>query len=134
MGRKTFSSLSEKSLEGRLNIVITSKLKQSSNIIYLQKKESIITLKNYTDRLIFIIGGSQIFSLFKNDIEEWLITKIPIEMLKADVYMPNGYLDDFSKLNEYKISKNLICEHFIKKSRTPNVNLIDHIRKYIKNA
>lgn len=114
MGRKTFETIGENGLEKRLNIVLTSKLKKSGRIIFFQNKESILNLKHYVNKSIFIIGGKCTFTTFLDDIDEWLVSRIPISINDADTYMPDDYLNGFEKHFEYKINQKLVCEHYIK--------------------
>lgn len=64
MGRKTFESLPNGKLKHRTNIVITrSEEKVTNEVIFTNMEKVFDILKKY-DKKIFIIGGSDIYSLF----------------------------------------------------------------------
>lgn len=98
MGRKTFESLNNKPLKNRKNIVVTTKLENSSfnNLTFLninQTKEFIMNNKNNED--IFIIGGSKLYDEFILECDYIYLTKIN-DSFKCDTYF-NIDLDNFNE-------------------------------------
>ncbi len=118
MGRTTYDSFPHKKMPNRLNIVMTRKLVPSKKVIYLQSKESVDNLMQYLDGYIFNIGGSKIFSLLSDYIDEWLVTRIPEYINNADTFIEQDFLNDFYKSSEYNLDKGLICEHRVRKGKS----------------
>jgi dihydrofolate reductase len=124
MGRITYQAIGEKELEDRLNIVITSQLRNSQNIIFLQNPANLIKLKDYLNKPIFIIGGSEIFSLYQNHINYWFVTRIPLEISDADTFMHKSFLDKFYRYSEFNLSDELISEFYVRKGKKPDNNVM----------
>ncbi len=113
MGSKTYQTLNNEGLDGRLNIVITRKPKNSGKVLYFNDKKYVLYLREYINKVIFIIGGEKIFSLFSDHIEEWFITRIPLYISSADTFMHKDWLGDFRKYNTFNIpNSKLICEQY----------------------
>ena len=98
-GRKTFDSLPNGALKGRQNIVISRDLNlklDSCEIIY-----SIDELSNIVDinEEIFIIGGSEIYSLFFPFANKIYITRIYKDFDYADTYFKEFNSESYSNFN-----------------------------------
>lgn len=106
MGRKTYESLPNGKLKNRINIVITQNYKNyiSDNELIFTNLENIYSLLekiNYTNKKIFIIGGSQIYSHFLPLCTKIHLTKVYLHS-KGDIYF-NYNLDNFILLEESMI-------------------------------
>ena len=103
MGRKTLESFpNQKPLPNRINIVLSSSEKESSdNLIYVKSPQDAIELsKNYPDKDVFIIGGGKIYDLFLPYTDTALITKV-LEDADADTYLHDFDSDpDFYLANQ----------------------------------
>lgn len=99
MGKNTFLSL-KKPLVDRLNVVLSNTL--SMDDIPIPDRDRVLILRNYnadkdsilnyidTNKYskVFIIGGEAIYNLFKEKVDEHLISEFP-EDKEADSYYPS---------------------------------------------
>lgn len=108
MGRKTFESIG-RALPNRTNIVLS---KDKEFIKRFNKKSLLVTdsepsalLKNIKESdpntTVFIIGGAQIYELFKEFTDEVILTKLEHEFELADSYYQIPYGFKFTKLKEF---------------------------------
>ncbi len=132
MGRRTFESFPHEKMPNRLNLVMTKKLIPSKDVIYLQSRQSLTNLMEYLYGFIFNIGGSKIFSLVGEYIDEWLVTRIPEVIEDADTFMNDDFLNGFFKSNLYKLDEGLFCEHWIRKGKKEDGKFKERIRKVLK--
>ncbi|HVG30064.1 MAG TPA: dihydrofolate reductase [Pyrinomonadaceae bacterium] len=96
MGRRTWESLA-KPLPGRLNVVLSRSLEIESQpgVITLRDKPSVVSLAPYLGCHLFVIGGEQVFRAFMPEIEEWIVTEVPLAVEGADTFMPPDFLTGF---------------------------------------
>ncbi|MCD2257525.1 dihydrofolate reductase [Agrilactobacillus fermenti] len=98
MGRKTFASFGSKPLPKRENIVLTHQ-----DIIF---SESSVTVVHDLDKLLareqrkptelfFVIGGAQIFTLFKPYVTQLFVTRIH-RAVDGDTFMPTLPWSEFA--------------------------------------
>ena len=108
MGFKTWASL-EKPLPNRLNIVLSRKetLENQPSVLLMRSREEVIALKNYLNCDLCIIGGAEIFKLFREDIDRWIVTEIPQTIRDADTFMPATFLDNFKLSETIRLDDNL---------------------------
>lgn len=100
MGRKTFESLGNKPLPNRLNIVLSSQIPKEpiENVKFFQTKEALLYNQKYFEGETFIIGGSQIYELFKKGIDTYYVTQVKgTHQCDAFVHNINTYLNTFEK-------------------------------------
>lgn len=76
MGRGTFNSLNNKPLKNRKNIVLTKNKKYSKieGVTFINDYSEIIELSKRED--VYIIGGAQIYGIFEDYIDEYIISTI----------------------------------------------------------
>jgi dihydrofolate reductase len=121
MGRKTYESIG-KPLPNRENVILT----RDKN--YMVDGCSVIFDKdelNHDGKDVFVIGGSEIFSLFLNDAQKLYITHID-DVFSGDCYFPNIDFNSWQKL--YKIDG-------IKDEKNPhNYHFSVYRKKVIKNS
>jgi len=90
MGRKTFKTIG-KPLVNRTNLIISQKITDKSKIDNTFYFSSISKAINYASSLyfekLFIIGGSAIYKQMINQVDELIISKIPIEV-EGDKFFP----------------------------------------------
>jgi dihydrofolate reductase len=113
MGRKTFESLNQKPLPGRLNIVMSRDLNYNNHITQHDSELSelseslkicsdpeqvlkIIHTQNPVPKKIFIIGGAQIYKLFLPMATECLISEIQTDY-PGDCYFPITDWSDWTR-------------------------------------
>ena len=91
MGRKTFESLGSKPLNGRINIILTSKkeIVSSKNGLQLAAniEESIAKAESTDCNEVFVIGGGEIFKEFLSRADRIYITRVHAN-LEGDTYFP----------------------------------------------
>lgn len=113
MGRKTWLTIG-KPLKNRLNIVLSrdSNIEPQESLIVLSDIESVISFNHSLTTDLFVIGGAQIYQAFLPHIEQWIITQVPLTVSGADAFMPDGYLEDFKKIESKSIDDDLVVEYF----------------------
>ncbi len=97
MGYKTWLSL-KRPLPGRLNVVLTNRagVEPRESVVWLRDKQSALSLREYLRCDLFVIGGAQIFDLFREEIDRWLVTEVPLAVEGADTFMPRDFLQGFN--------------------------------------
>ncbi len=45
-------------------------------------------------------------------IDKWIVTQVPIEVEKADAFMPADFLDRFSVVDTLELADGLVVEYF----------------------
>lgn len=108
MGWTTWESIG-KPLPNRFNIVLSRKaeLVETENVMLVRDKEPVLKLAKSFNRDVFIIGGSQIFKTFADEIDKWFVTEIPIEVQDADVFMPRDFLAGFKEADKIDLGEGL---------------------------
>jgi dihydrofolate reductase len=96
MGYKTWLSL-KKPLPDRLNIVLTRRTdtEPRESVLWLRDKQSALSLYAYLNCDLYVLGGAQIFDLFRERIDRWLVTEVPLTIESADTFLPANILDAF---------------------------------------
>ncbi|HEX8292476.1 MAG TPA: dihydrofolate reductase, partial [Pyrinomonadaceae bacterium] len=81
----------------RLNIVLTrrAEVEPRESVVWLRDGQSALSLYGYLDRDLFVIGGAQIFEMFRGEIDRWLVTEVPLAVEGADTFMPADFLEGF---------------------------------------
>ena len=111
MGRKTFESIS-KALPGRLNIVLTkNKNFKFKNVSTASNIHEAIELTK-DDEQPFIIGGSEIYSLFINMAQTIELTRVH-NSFKADTFFPDINFGKWNKIYEEKFNLDNLPYSFI---------------------
>lgn len=111
MGRKTFEGMNKRLLPGRQTIVLTRQTDYDGNgAEVLLDKETILQDAKEDD--MYIIGGSDIFELFLDDVDVLYQTKIH-ETFEGDTYFPKVDWDKFQlkKSVEGSLDQNNIYPH-----------------------
>jgi dihydrofolate reductase len=96
MGRRTWESL-RKPLPDRLNVVLSrgAEIESRPGLVMLRDAPSVLSLAPYLACDVYVIGGAEVFDAFRREIDEWVITRIPIAVEGADTFMPADFLDGF---------------------------------------
>ena len=96
MGWNTWESIG-KPLPNRLNIVLTRKgeIEDHPDVRVMRSKDDVLELEATLNTDVFIIGGSQTFDAFADEIEKWYVTEVPITVEDADTFMPRDFIDGF---------------------------------------
>lgn len=101
MGRKTYESIG-KALPNRINIVLSrdKKYTLSDAIVMHSKQEVDGYCENINDgREVFVIGGAEIYNLFRDDYHTVYVTKVDTEVENADAFFDVTIHHGFEKIN-----------------------------------
>ncbi len=111
MGMNTWRSIG-KPLPNRLNIVLSRSVQseRAENLIFLHSEREAVDLAKFLKCDLFVIGGSKTYLEFADAIEAWIVTRVPIAVDDADVFMPNDFLTAFSQIESREIGDGLIVE------------------------
>jgi dihydrofolate reductase len=96
MGYRTWASL-KKPLPNRLNVVLTRRgdVEPRESVLWVRDRQSVLSLYEYLSCDLYVLGGAQIFGLFRADIDRWLVTEVPLTVEAADTFLPAGLLEGF---------------------------------------
>jgi dihydrofolate reductase len=96
MGHRTWLSL-PKPLPGRLNIILsrTSEIENHPSTITLRDRSAALSLYSYLKCDLYVIGGAQVYRTFLEEIDEWIVTEVPLSVEGADAFMPEDFLRGF---------------------------------------
>lgn len=108
MGYKTWLTL-KRPLPNRLNVVLTRRpeVEPRESVVWLRDKQSALSLKAYLRCDLFVIGGAQVFEMFREEIERWLVTEVPLTIEGADTFMPPDFLDGFKPQETHDLGDGL---------------------------
>ena len=130
MGRKTWESLPVKPLPGRLNLIVSSSLKDASVSTFETVQSAIAHAKQdaLVDK-IFIIGGAGIYkaALEGGWVDRAYVTRIGIDDWKCDVFFPQKSLHDWKPVCVSKtIVENGIPHDYIEYEKFNDVQVTDN--------
>lgn len=96
MGRKTWLTL-KRPLPGRLNVVLSrgADVEPRPSVVWLREHLSALSLAEYLRGDLYVIGGAQVFGLFREHISRWVVTRVPLTVEGADTFMPTDFLEGF---------------------------------------
>ena len=108
MGYKTWLTL-KRPLPNRLNVVLTRRAEGEprESVVWLRDKQSALSLKAYLNCELFVIGGAQIFEMFREEIDRWLVTDVPLVVEGADTFMPPDFLEGFHPSDTHDLGDGL---------------------------
>ena len=113
MGRKTWFTIG-KPLKNRLNIVLSrdTNIDPQESLIVFSDIESVLSFNKSLSTDLFVIGGAQIYEAFREHIEKWIITEVPLVVPGADAFMPKGYLDGFEVIDSKPLDDDLVVKFY----------------------
>jgi len=113
MGRKTWLTIG-KPLKNRLNIVLSrdTDIEPQESLIVFSDIESVLSFNKSLSTDLFVIGGAQIYEAFREHIEKWIITEVPLTISGADAFMPKGYLEGFEVVDSKSLDDDLIVKFY----------------------
>ena len=123
MGRKTFESLPNGPLKNRMNVVITRQPmkhhrtleteNENLRFVTMESVETIISEYQQQQRPIFIIGGSEIYSLFFDYCKTIYIAHVLDDTIEGDVHFPYDvqYFCDNSAYDTLDIGEVMFSKH-----------------------
>lgn len=113
MGMNTWRSIG-RPLPNRLNIVLSrsAQIDRAENLIFLRNEKEALDLEKYLKCDLFVIGGSKTFAEFADKIDGWIVTRVPVEVTDADIFMPETFLDGFHQTETYDLGGGLTVQEF----------------------
>jgi dihydrofolate reductase len=108
MGYRTWLSL-KRPLPGRLNVVLTrrAEVEPREAVVWLKDGQSVLSLYPYLNCDLFVIGGAQVFEMFRDVIDRWLVTEVPLAVAGADTFLPAGLLEPFRQQDTRDLGEGL---------------------------
>lgn len=99
MGSTTWRAIG-KPLPDRLNVVLSRSrdIELPKDVLLLRGVDQVMSLARYIAGDVFIIGGASVYRSFADEIDEWFVTDIPLNVDDADTFMPADFLDGFEPL------------------------------------
>ena len=96
MGYQTWLSM-KRPLPNRLNVVLTRRaaVEPRESVVWLRDRQSALSLYGYLKCDLYVIGGAQVFEMFRDEIDRWLVTEVTLTVEGADTFMPPDLLEDF---------------------------------------
>ncbi len=118
MGYKTWLTL-KKPLPNRLNVVLSrrTEFEPRESVAWMRDRQSVLSLKDYLKCDLFVIGGAQVFEMFSEDIERWVVTEVPLAVEDADTFMPAGYLEGFAEQDSRQLDDELTVRFYQRATR-----------------
>jgi dihydrofolate reductase len=109
MGSNTWRSIG-KPLPGRLNIVLSRSgiIDISPDVMRRGSRDEVLTLSQYLNRDVFVIGGAKTYQAFAEVMEKWVVTEIPIRVEGADTFFPNELLSGFERTDSRDLGDGLM--------------------------
>lgn len=115
MGRKTWLTIG-KPLKNRLNIVLSrdTDIEPQESLVVFSDIDSVLSFNKSLTTDLFVIGGAQIYEAFREHIEKWVITEVPLTVKDADAFMPKGYLEGFNVVESKSLEDDLTVKVYEK--------------------
>jgi len=113
MGSSTWRSIG-RALPGRQSIVLSRKEMPDlpDGVVLCHSVKQAIERAERFDGDVFVIGGASVFESFQDEIARWIVTRVPLTIDDADVFMPVQFLDDFERVGTKDIGDGLVVETF----------------------
>jgi dihydrofolate reductase len=111
MGMNTWRSIA-RPLPNRLNIVLSrsAQIDRADNLIFLRSEKEALDLSPFLKCDLYVIGGSKTFAEFAEYIDKWIVTRIPLEIEDADVFLPDDLFDGFQRTVTRDLGDRLVVE------------------------
>ncbi len=111
MGMNTWRSLG-KPLPNRLNIVLSrsAQIDRAENLMFLRSEKEALDLARFLNCDLFVIGGSKTFAEFADSLNAWIVTRVPVAVEDADVFMPADFLEGFETVETRELGDGLTIE------------------------
>ncbi|WP_155971793.1 dihydrofolate reductase [Streptococcus ruminantium] len=93
MGRVTFDGMGKRALPNRISLVLTTDPSyhvENECVTVVHSVEEVLDWYEEQDKTLFVIGGSQIFTVFEPYIEELIVTNIHGQF-DGDVFFPDSF-------------------------------------------
>ena len=116
MGHRTWLTL-KRPLPNRLNIVLSrqAEIETQDSVLVLRDVTSVLSLARDLETDLFVIGGAQVYSSFLPYIEKWIVTEVPLTVEGADTFVPQNYLEGFTRSDSMAIDQDLTVSVYFRK-------------------
>lgn len=113
MGYRTWLTLKEP-LKDRLNIVLSrsKEIGSQPGVIGLKDKLSVLSVVPYLSCNLFVIGGASIYEAFLDEIDQWIVTRVPLAVAGADAFVPRGFLNGFTAERSEDLGEGLVATFY----------------------
>lgn len=113
MGRRTWASLKQP-LPNRLNVVLSRApdVEARPGVVVLNGKQPVLSLAPYLACDIYVIGGAEVFGAFREELDEWIVTRVPLSVEGADTFMPADFLDGFAPRESRELGDGLTATFY----------------------
>ena len=113
MGYNTWASIG-KPLPKRLSVVLsrTHEIENQPNVVLVRSREEVLAIAKFLKGEVFIIGGAATYESFEKVIDKWIVTEIPENVIDADAFMPEDFLEGFKLIETENLSDGLIVKSF----------------------
>lgn len=113
MGFNTWLSIG-RPLPNRTNIVIsrTRSIETFPEVLLMRTRDEVLSFAAGTDEDVFIIGGAETYKLFSGDIDEWIVTEVPVEISDADAFMPPDFLEGHELTSTEALDDGLLVKRY----------------------
>ena len=120
MGHRTWLTL-KKPLPNRLNIVLSRKaeIEPQESVLALRDVESVLSMAKDLKCDLFVIGGEQVYRSFLPYIEKWIVTEVPLTVAGADTFVPENFLEGFTRMESKEIEKGLTVTCYYRRGDSP---------------
>lgn len=104
MGRRTFGSLNNKPLPGRINIVLSRQkdLKAEGAVLVDKIDKALFIAKEHDYNQLFVIGGGDLYRQMLPKAHRLYITRVKADFPEADTFFPPFSEKDFKLVSEQK--------------------------------
>ena len=113
MGANTWRSIG-RPLPNRLSIVLSrsTEIENQPNVLLLRSRDELLALSQFLTGDLYIIGGAQTYKSLADVVDEWLVTRVPLTVEDADVFMPEDFLNGFTLRESKGLGDGLKVETF----------------------
>lgn len=111
MGSNTWRSIGRE-LPGRMNVIFTRSgdVDAGGEIMKLAEVDEVVQLAGLLNRDVYVIGGAKTFAAFKEVIEKWIVSEIPVDVDNADIFLPRETFDGFTTESTRDIGDGIIVK------------------------
>ncbi len=77
----------------------------------MRTKQEVLFLAKYLKCDLFIIGGAKTYLEFLENIQQWFVTEIPLDIEDADSFMPSDFLSGFELSRQISLGDLIVKEY-----------------------
>jgi dihydrofolate reductase len=117
LGRKTWDGLPRKPLPRRFHVVLTANPvdRPAVGAVVFTDLDDLDRALEGAPRPVFVIGGARVYDLLWDRTAEFLVTRVPDEVVDGDTFFPRSLEPDFVLHGTTALSESLRVEHWIRR-------------------